>query len=358
MFRRYTLILAENARGKTTLCDILRSLSTNAPAIVIGRATLGSPDPPEIQLLMTAGNIAFRSGGWTTAYPDVAVFDGTYVRENVFAGDAVDTEHRRNLYRVIIGAQGVALATRVDDLDNQIRAKNTEIRDNRAQMQRHIPQTMTPEVFIALAEDPEIDGKIAAKEQELQASRQAAQLQQRAGFCANRSGLPGRLRGTAREDVCERRGGCRTARQRASRASSDAVPRRDMDYRRLAVHRGRRLSVLRPADRCGRAHPGLQVLLQPRISRAQRRSDRAQAPGGRRHRGAHGGGARSNDFAERQCRRIMAAVLRTHGAGTCGSEADWGHHGRAQGIRAGASGHQGGNTARPGTARQPLYPST
>src|SRR5579863_3430117 len=85
-FKRFTLIFAENGRGKTTLCAILRSLFTNLPSLVLGRATLGSLDPPEIQLLTAAGNIGFRNGTWTAAYPDIAVFDGTYVSENVYAG--------------------------------------------------------------------------------------------------------------------------------------------------------------------------------------------------------------------------------------------------------------------------------
>ncbi len=181
-FRRYTLVFAENARGKTTLCDIFRSLCTNTPAIVIGRATLGAQAPPEIQVLTTAGNIAFRNGTWNGAGPDIAIFDGTYIRENVFAGDAVDTEHRRNLYRIIIGAQGVALAAGLEELENQIRAKNTEIRDNRIQMERHLPPGMSVEAFLGLATDPEIDANIAAKEQELHAARQATQLQQKAGL--------------------------------------------------------------------------------------------------------------------------------------------------------------------------------
>jgi wobble nucleotide-excising tRNase len=46
-FRRVTLIFAENGRGKTTFCAILRSLSRNTPAFVLGRTTLGSNDPPE-----------------------------------------------------------------------------------------------------------------------------------------------------------------------------------------------------------------------------------------------------------------------------------------------------------------------
>ena len=105
-FRRFTLVFAENGRGKTTLCAILRSLSTNTPAFVIGRKTLGSIEPPEVQILVSNGNATFRDGAWNAPFPDIAVFDAVYVSENVFAGDVVDTEHRRNLYRVIIGARG------------------------------------------------------------------------------------------------------------------------------------------------------------------------------------------------------------------------------------------------------------
>jgi len=70
-FRRYTLVFAENGHGKTTLCAILRSLGTNAPALVLGRATLGHPEPPEIQLLLDGSNVAFRGGAWSAAYPHI-----------------------------------------------------------------------------------------------------------------------------------------------------------------------------------------------------------------------------------------------------------------------------------------------
>jgi wobble nucleotide-excising tRNase len=182
-FRRFTLIFAENGRGKTTLCAILRSLFTDTPAFIIGRTTLGSLDPPEVQLLTTDGNIGFRNGAWNAVFPGIAIFDGTYVRENVFAGDVVDTEQRRNLYRVIIGARGVALARRLNDLDSEIRGKTNEIRDNRAALQRHVAG-LTIDAFIALPEDHEIDGKISAKEQELHAVQRVEQLQQRAGLAS------------------------------------------------------------------------------------------------------------------------------------------------------------------------------
>ncbi len=183
-FRRFTLIFAENARGKTTMCAILRSLFTNTPAFIIGRRTLGSTEQPEVQLLTANGTVTFRNGTWSAAFPDIAVFDGTYVSDNVFAGDAVQTDHRRNLYRVIIGAQGVTLAGRVNELESQIRSKNSEIRENQALLQPHILPGTSVEAFIALPEDAQIDGKIASKVQELQAVQRAAQLQQRAGLTA------------------------------------------------------------------------------------------------------------------------------------------------------------------------------
>jgi wobble nucleotide-excising tRNase len=183
-FRRFTLIFAENARGKTTMCAILRSLFANTPALIIGRRTLGSTEQPEVQLLTANGTVTFRNGAWSAAFPDIAVFDGTYVSENVFAGDVIQTDHRRNLYRVIIGAQGVTLAAAVNDLESQIRAKNGEIRENQAALQPHMPAGTIVEAFIALPEDLQIDAKIAAKEQELQAVQRAALLQQRASLTA------------------------------------------------------------------------------------------------------------------------------------------------------------------------------
>ena len=181
-FRRATLIFAENGRGKTTLCAILRSLSTGSADLITGRATLGSTDPPEVQLLLSNGPTTFRTAAWTAPVPDVAIFDGTYVSQNVFAGDVVSTDHRRNLYRIIVGADGVMLANSINALDAQIRAKNNEIRDNQAQLQNHIPRGMSVEAFIALPEDAQVDDRMAVVEQELEAAKRATQIQQRAGL--------------------------------------------------------------------------------------------------------------------------------------------------------------------------------
>jgi wobble nucleotide-excising tRNase len=180
--KRYTFVFAENGRGKTTLCAILRSLQSGNPAYIIGRTTLAGAGTPEIDIRTDVGNVIFNNGAWSSTLPDIAVFDSTFVSENVYAGDVVDLEHRRNLYSVIVGAEGVLLAQQIDTLDASSRAKSAEIRDKSAAVQAHIPagSGLTVESFSALPDDAEIDTKIAAKERELDAVKQAAQIRARA----------------------------------------------------------------------------------------------------------------------------------------------------------------------------------
>ena len=60
----FTFIYAENARGKTTLAAILRSLGKNDPIYVNERARLGASSPPHIVISGSngeAGGISERS---------------------------------------------------------------------------------------------------------------------------------------------------------------------------------------------------------------------------------------------------------------------------------------------------------
>src|SRR5260221_9951526 len=89
-FKRYNLIFAENGRGKTTLCALLRSLQSGEGAYVLGRTTLGATGAPEAEILTTGGMIAFRQGIWSASAPEIAIFDSTFISENVYSGDIVD----------------------------------------------------------------------------------------------------------------------------------------------------------------------------------------------------------------------------------------------------------------------------
>ncbi len=178
--KRLSLLFAENGRGKTTLCAVLRSLQSGVGAHVIGRTTLGSTDAPEIRILSDGPTFSFGSGAWNSTLPDIAIFDATFVSENVFSGDLVGIGHKRNLYRVIVGRDGVTLAKNIETLDKASRAKAADIRDKTALIQALFPRGMALEAFLGLEEYADIDDRIRAKESELDAVRQAEQIRTRA----------------------------------------------------------------------------------------------------------------------------------------------------------------------------------
>jgi wobble nucleotide-excising tRNase len=176
---RNVLVLGANGFGKTTLCAVLRSLQTSEIAHVTGRETLGSTGGCEINLLTSAGNIRFGASGWTGAMPQILIFDNTFVAENVHAGDVVELEQKRNLYRVIIGQDGVGLAAEDARLATESREKTTAITAAAKGLQTHLPAGMKLDEFLKLAADADIDTKIAEQTKNVEAIRQAEQLKNR-----------------------------------------------------------------------------------------------------------------------------------------------------------------------------------
>ena len=166
-FRKLTLLFAENGRGKTTLCAILRSLQTSQTEFISERKTLGSPDPACVQIRLGGNNVTFGNNAWSAIHPDIAVFDFVFVHENVYAGDYVDHEHKKNLYRVIVGAQGVQLARRIEELDGRIREANTDIRTKREAASRKLPNGTTLEAYLAWQPVVDIETRIQQKNGEI-----------------------------------------------------------------------------------------------------------------------------------------------------------------------------------------------
>lgn len=178
-FRKYTVIFAENGRGKTTLCAILRSLQSSDPSLVLGRTALGGSGAPEIQLRLDNEIASFRKGSWNRAIPQLAIFDSIFVSENIYSGDAVALTHKRNLYKVILGKQGVAYATAIEELDARARAKGAELRDRLKVVRALVPEDQSLEAFLALEPDVDIEARILGRERALKAVLQAGQIRAR-----------------------------------------------------------------------------------------------------------------------------------------------------------------------------------
>ncbi len=176
---RHVLIFGGNGFGKTTLCAILRSLQSGDPSYIIGRRTLGGAVDPCVDILTDGGPAYFQGGKWLRTIPEIIVFDSSFVAENVHSGDVVELDHRRNLYRVIIGREGVALAQEEERLAGESRTKLSEAKNAEKVVEAFVPQGMKLDDFIKLPADPNIDAKIAAQERAVDAARQASHIKAR-----------------------------------------------------------------------------------------------------------------------------------------------------------------------------------
>src|SRR5690554_278398 len=172
-FRKLTLLFAENGCGKTTLCSILRSLKTGESKYISERKALGSTSSSSVNLRINGKTTKYENNSWSDTAPDIAIFDSVFVHDNVYAGDFVLHEHKKNLYRVIIGQNGVSLAKRIDELDDEIREINSLITEKREILSRTIPSGISCESFVALQPEEDIEHKIKHKTEELDNRKRA-----------------------------------------------------------------------------------------------------------------------------------------------------------------------------------------
>lgn len=174
---KITLVYAENGRGKTTLSAILRSLATGEALPIVERHRLGSAHPPEVIIACTGDSdpARFQKGSWTRTCADMIVFDDLFVDRNVYSGLEVGAEHRQNLHELILGEQGVVLARRVQDLAEQIRLHNSELRTKTAALQNIERHGLSIDDFCTLPAHGDVDGAISTAEK-LSASIAQAEL--------------------------------------------------------------------------------------------------------------------------------------------------------------------------------------
>ncbi len=96
-------------------------------------------------------------------------------------GDAIGSDQRRNLCRLILGQEGIAFAKAYDDADDAITEKSTAIRLARQTLTAHVNAPEIPQ-FLGLEADAEIDTKIEQKRREIEGLKQIDSLRSRPGM--------------------------------------------------------------------------------------------------------------------------------------------------------------------------------
>jgi wobble nucleotide-excising tRNase len=115
-----TLIFSENGRGKTTLCSVLRSLTSGEATPILERKRLSAISAPHVVVTVDGSDIAFDGAAWNAAGQRVLIFDDHFVDTNIYSGLAVTASHRQSVHELVIGEQGVLLNRQVQDLTARI----------------------------------------------------------------------------------------------------------------------------------------------------------------------------------------------------------------------------------------------
>jgi len=180
---RLALIYAENGRGKTTLATILRSLGDKEPLPIIERTRLGGQGEPHIVIANNNGNAAtFQNGAWGDSDVNILVFDDSFVADNIYSGIDVETEHRQKLHELIIGAEGIALNSALQQIVARIEEHNQAIREKGARITAAMRFGLSIELFCALEDIEGVDDLLQEAERALAAARKSEVIAQRNSF--------------------------------------------------------------------------------------------------------------------------------------------------------------------------------
>lgn len=178
----FTVIYAENGRGKTTVATVLRSLGNGDPNLIVERHRLGTPHLPHVVLSSQGNQHVFQNGLWNAVGPDLIVFDDAFVAANVCSGIEIAPTHRQNLHELILGAQGVALNAALQGHVTRIEQHNVDLRARADAILPTIHGEQTVDAFCAIKSDAQIDVKVQEAERRLSAANSQDAIRQRQGF--------------------------------------------------------------------------------------------------------------------------------------------------------------------------------
>lgn len=132
-FEHVTIIYGENRNGKSTLCDILHSLSLNQPQLIIDRKSI-IPSKPlnqikqkiEISFEGQPDIVKFIDNNWDSLPSESSklyVFDHSFIHRNVMTGTAYTRGNSENISGFILGENAVKFET--------LEANNQQLRNDR-----------------------------------------------------------------------------------------------------------------------------------------------------------------------------------------------------------------------------------
>lgn len=141
----FTFIYAANTYGKTTFCDIMRSLKTNDISYVNNRRRIGIKDSEKclVSLTIENENIDYDGEKWIVpAHNNIRncleIFDINFVNENVFTNFKIEHKNKESFTSFILGERGVELAKTLSYLEQTLSDKEQEFKENKAKLDKKL----------------------------------------------------------------------------------------------------------------------------------------------------------------------------------------------------------------------------
>jgi wobble nucleotide-excising tRNase len=131
----------------------------------------------------------FQNGVWNRSLANIVVFDDLFVDQNVYSGLVVGSEHRQRLHELILGAQGIDLNQRLQDLVAGIEEHNRQLRAKGNAIPAAERGALSVDEFCNLPARADIDAAIKAAERNVAAAREQDPVRNTAEFAP--MALPG-----------------------------------------------------------------------------------------------------------------------------------------------------------------------
>ncbi len=167
---KLNLVFSENGQGKSTIADILRSLSERDESRLLGRKSVGATDQ-FIKFETEDGIRCLHNGSWNGSSNDIFVFDEVFINDNIYQGLSVEVDQKRRLLPIIIGEvqkRGVEKEKLLTDSRDSLNASLGKLRSRI--LSKILPtesESVSPlsfEEFVALSHENDIDAKIESQQ--------------------------------------------------------------------------------------------------------------------------------------------------------------------------------------------------
>ena len=180
-FGKYNLVFGNNGSGKTTLALIFQSLKGNNELLERKRSFDFSV-AQEISIItnqLQNSEFYFAKNKWNQFLSDIEIFDVHFINENIYAGLEIQNTHKKNLFEIILGQNGISLKNEIATLKERIKNGNKVVREATKEIELIIESAYPALEYANLAADPEVEEKIKWKQQEIETAKNKEAITQK-----------------------------------------------------------------------------------------------------------------------------------------------------------------------------------